>query len=189
MKQIISFVPNALSCLRIVLIGPFIYALLNEDYTWAFYIFVIAGLSDGIDGYLARKFNCMSYFGSFMDPLADKILLITSFVALAYLGKLPLWLMWAVIARDLIIMLGVAGLYSVFGRVEFEPSKISKYNTAVQVIFIFLLLFGLAFGTLPETLINSVQWLVLFTTLLSLFTYLWFWGRKAYRDWKNIART
>lgn len=184
--KIICYLPNVISCLRIVLIWPFLFALLSENYYLAFYLFVIAGLSDGVDGYLARKLGCVSFWGGLIDPLADKFLLMTSYIFLAVLGKLPYWLMGAVVIRDIVIMLGVIAIYFVYGRIEFDPSRISKYNTVLQVIFIFLLLFELAYYALPTSIVNVMQYIVLLTTVLSLSIYVWTWGAKAYRDGKLL---
>ena len=173
-------IPNMITLLRIILIWPFIAYLLEGHYLAAFIIFMIAGLSDGVDGILARRFGWTSYFGSFADPLADKLLMISSFFVLAYLQVLPIWLVAIIIARDVIIMAGVAAYYYFIGKVTFEPSIISKINTVVQIMLVFTLLFELTFETLPSVFILSLQALVLVLSLVSLIQYMWIWSRHAY---------
>src|SRR3989442_15920185 len=96
-------IPNIITTLRLILIAPFAYYLLHAQYTPAFYLFIAAGISDGADGFLARTFNWQSKFGAFADPLADKLLITSSYLLLGYLGKIPLWFMSLVLLRDIVI--------------------------------------------------------------------------------------
>lgn len=173
-------IPNIITVMRIILIAPFLYAMLNDQYSMAFYIFLVAGLSDGIDGFLARHFQWTTQFGVFMDPLADKLLMMSSFIVLAWFGKLPLWLFVIVILRDVVIMSGIAGIFYVRGNVDFEPSMISKINTGLQVLLIGLLLFELAFHAVAAYLLEGVMYCVAVMTLLSLMGYVWDGLRQAF---------
>lgn len=186
--MILKYIPNVISIIRFILVVPFLFYLLTDDYQSAFYIFTVAGLSDGIDGLLARRFGWISRFGSVVDPAADKLLMITSFIALTYHGKLPLWLTSLVVARDLVIIAGVCGLYYLFRRVDFTPTPISKLNTALQVILIFSLLFELTFQSLPLQLITVLIFTMTFTTVVSFLHYVLVWGASAFKGWKSHVR-
>ena len=119
------------------MIFPLLYSLVTEDYHIAFYLFAFAGLSDGIDGVLARRFNWTSRFGAMVDPLADKMLMIGCFLTLAWVEHIPLYLVSLVVGRDLIILCGVAAAYRVMKDVDFEPTRISKFNTSFNIYFCF----------------------------------------------------
>lgn len=175
------YIPNILSCLRLALLVPVVWTLLAKHYELAFYFFIAAGLSDGIDGFLARRYDWKTHFGAFIDPLADKVLLIFTFFTLAWLNQIPLWLVIMMISRDLIIMAGVLGLYVRYGKVDFVPTMISKITTVSQVSFAFLLLFNLAYTTLPHVLYVSLMVIVICSTLWSLIDYVWVWSWYAYR--------
>ena len=179
-----SHLPNILTIFRIILVPFSLTHLLIGNHLLAFYLFIIAGLSDGVDGYLARRFNWSSYFGSFADPLADKLLLISAFIALAYIDKLPMWAMILVIVRDITIMSGAAAWYCLLGEIDFKPMLLSKCNTVLQVLLVFLLLFELAYNAIPEFLITIVLASVVFTTIVTFIGYVWVWGNKAYCTWK-----
>ncbi len=181
-------IPNIITVARIILVWPFLGYLISGHYRVAFYLFMAAGLSDGIDGFLARRFNWTSYFGSFVDPLADKLLLMSSFVALASMGQFPLWLMLLVIARDVVIMAGVGVWFQVCGELNFEPTKLSKFNTALQVALIFFLLFELAYWPLPVLFMQTLIIVIAITTVLTLLNYVWVYGRRAYYYEKRIGQ-
>jgi len=155
--------------------------LLYEEFSYALLLYTVAGISDGLDGYIAKRYNYVSRLGSVLDPLADKLLLVSTFIALAWLGLLPAWLVIAVILRDLLIVIGAAAYYLLIGKYEMEPSLISKVNTFSQIVL------GLAI-VLSESLISLPQWLtvwliflVLGTTIVSGVDYVWIWGRRAYQ--------
>jgi len=98
--------PNIISILRIVLVLPVVWALLNNYFLWALVLFTIAGISDALDGFLAKHFHWESRLGSILDPLADKLLLIASFASLTWLGLIPVWLFWMALGRDFLIVIG-----------------------------------------------------------------------------------
>jgi cardiolipin synthase (CMP-forming) len=174
-------IPNLISMARVFLVLPTVMALLNEQFLLALLLYTIAGISDGLDGYIAKRYNYISRLGSILDPLADKLLLVATYVALAWLELLPVWLAVAVVARDLLILIG-AGLYHLLiGKYEMEPTLISKLNTVAQIMLGLLTVFSAGVYALPEQLMD---WLILFvlgTTLLSGLDYMWIWGRRAWR--------
>lgn len=179
--MILKHIPNILTLFRLVLIIPFLLYLHQKEYVNAFYIFLLAGISDGLDGWLARHFHCQSFFGSFADPLADKLLVATSFISLAYIGVLPWPLVILVFLRDLTISMGVVAWYCfIRKKIHFEPTLLSKFNTIVQLILVVLCLFELAYVPFPQYFINAIILLAAFTTAVTYIDYIWAWGKKAY---------
>jgi len=135
-------IPNLITTLRIILVPIFIIYLINERFLEALTVFVLAGLSDGVDGLLARLLNQKSRLGAFLDPLADKILLIAAFVVLAARGFIPVWLTVTVITRDILILLGVLILFLTKQDIVIKPSILSKINTCLQLATVFMVLVG-----------------------------------------------
>ncbi len=129
-----SQLPNCITVLRIVLVLPIAYFVLDEQWIVVLLLLVVAGVSDLLDGALARRFQWESRFGELADPLADKLTFGAVVVLLAFMGHYPLWLVFIVIGRDIGILLG-AGIYRLFIKhLEIAPSLLSKLNTAVQVV-------------------------------------------------------
>ncbi len=165
--------------LRILLVLPFALAVYEREFTLAFVVFFVAGLSDAIDGFLARQFNWHSRFGAIADPLADKLLLMTAYLMLAWIGEIPLWLAALVLGRDLIIVGGALLYHYVVSEYAIKPSFWGKLCTALQIVFVLLVIIDLAFYVLPEVVRTIAAWSVVAATLLSGAHYLWVWGRKA----------
>jgi len=171
--------PNFISLLRILLVPPVVFFLLQQNYMTALILFVIAGVSDGIDGWLAKRFNWQSALGEILDPLADKLLIVASYVCFAWLELLPLWLVVSVMLRDVIIVAGGV-LYRIFcGKVEIKPSYMSKLNTVMQIVLIATILISLTWLSIGDTVIAVLIWTVLFTTIASGFMYVFTWGTRA----------
>ena len=174
-----SQLPNALTILRIILTVPIVYYLLKEQYTTALIILLIAGGTDSLDGWVAKRFNFQSRLGSILDPLADKILLISSFITLFVLNLIPVWLLIAIILRDVLIVAGTVGYIYALNEKEqklLEPSNLSKLNTALQIALLLFLVID------QLTLINqfwiNASWFIIFTsTVLSGIDYAWIWLR------------
>jgi cardiolipin synthase len=133
-------VPNLITILRIILTPIFIIYLLNDKPLPALILFILAGISDAADGLIARVFNQKSKLGAFLDPLADKILLISAFVVLAVKGYLHSWLTVIVISRDVFILLGVLILFLNSQDFAFKPSILSKTTTCLQLATVFVAL-------------------------------------------------
>jgi cardiolipin synthase (CMP-forming) len=129
-------VPNFISSIRVLLVIPIAVALLHHDFATTLGLFGVAALSDAADGFLAKRFGWQTDVGAVLDPAADKLLLATVFVLLAILRLVPLWLMAAVVARDLIIVSGAVAYRMCFGPIEARPSLVSKLNTLSQVVLI-----------------------------------------------------
>jgi cardiolipin synthase len=129
-----------ITSIRIVLVVPIAVALGGHRPVETLWLFCIAAASDGIDGFLAKRFGWQSDLGGLLDPIADKLLLATVFVLLALLGSVPVWLTAAVIARDCIIVLGALAYRMTLGPVVARPSRVSKLNTLCQAIFILVVI-------------------------------------------------
>lgn len=153
---------------------PFYYTLYHQQYAWAFALFMLAGFSDGLDGFLARKLNCISQFGAIADPIADKLLTLSSFVILYYLQKVPYWLVFIVIFKDVYVVSGVIMLRFKLGQINYASTHMSKVNTALQIAFIAYALFELAyFNVIPEPWLDLACLLLVATSLLTMVTYTW----------------
>lgn len=178
--MILRHIPNALTLIRLALIAPFLVSLYQQQYINAFYIFVFAGCTDGLDGLLARYFNWQSFFGSFTDPLADKLLIAASFISLALIGILPWWLVALVFLRDLTISFGVVAWYWFIQRkLDFKPTHLSKINTVLQLALLTLCLFELAFFKFSPYLIETLILLTSITTAITYVDYVWTWSKRA----------
>lgn len=139
-------VANMITILRFLLVPGVVYWLLTGRMELAFAGFVVAGISDGVDGFVARQFNQRSKLGAYLDPMADKLLLVSVFVVLGIMGELPLWLVIAAVSRDALIVIAVL-LSTIMGNpVEMKPLLVSKANTAVQIVLAAAVLAELAFA-------------------------------------------
>ena len=133
-------IPNMLTILRILLTPLFVIFMLRDLFTHALMIFAIAGISDGLDGLLARYFDQRTELGAYLDPIADKFLLMAAFISLAVLKIIPAWLTVIVISRDVLIVIGI-GVFSITNvNVQIKPSLVSKCTTLFQLLTVFLAL-------------------------------------------------
>ncbi len=139
-------IPNLITIMRLLLVPAVVLAMLQAHWGWAFAGFLVAGISDGVDGFIARRYNQFSHLGAYLDPIADKLLLVSVFVVLGLAAELPLWLVVTMVSRDALIVCAVL-LSSVMAHpVEVKPLYISKVNTAVQIVLAALVLGELAFS-------------------------------------------
>jgi cardiolipin synthase len=170
-------VANMITVLRFVLVPGVVYALLSGRMDWAFAGFLIAGISDGVDGFVARHFNQRSELGAYMDPMADKLLLVCVFVVLGFMGELPLWLVVAAVSRDALIVSAVL-LSTIMGKpVAMKPLMVSKANTLVQIVLAAVVLAELAFASTFGPLRTSLIFLSGLLTVASAAAYLVAWLR------------
>jgi len=128
--------PNFITMGRLVLVPVFILAMLHGETEWAFVVFLVAGISDAVDGYLARKFRQVSQLGTYLDPIADKLLLVSGFVTLGYLGEIPSWLVVLVVSRDVLIVGAVLISHLMSQPVEVRPIFVSKMTTTIQIVLV-----------------------------------------------------
>ncbi len=174
-------IPNIISAFRICLVPVLVWQVLEEQYTNVLVLFFIAGLSDGLDGFLAKRYGWVSRLGSILDPIADKFLLVSSFFALGWMGEIPIWLVVVVIVRDVVIVVGAYAYHRIIGEYELKPSYLSKLNTLSQISLVLLVVFSLSVVTIGLELIQYAFYFVMITTLLSGFDYIYRWGMRAWR--------
>lgn len=178
-------IPNLITLLRLLLLAPLVYLLLEGRFAAALLVFAVAGGSDAVDGYLARRYGWGSPLGAMLDPLADKLLMATTYCMLGWLELLPLWIVALVIGRDLIIV-GGALVYSRLVAVpEMAPSGISKFNTVAQIVFMLSVLLSRAGAALPDLWISAWAAIMVATTLWSGGDYVWRWGNKVLDERKE----
>ena len=176
----LSWLPNAICIARIILVGPIIWALLDGRYLLALLLIVTAGVSDGVDGFLARHFDWRTRLGSLLDPAADKLLLVSVFVTMTVIGLVPLWLALVVVMRDLVIVMGASMYQFLIAPVAGEPSAISKLNTACQLTFVFFTLTAAIAGWPPAISVTILGAAVFFTSVISGFDYVISWTKRAW---------
>ena len=165
-------VPNQITLLRLGFLPFFLILISYEHYRWALLVLVVAGLSDGIDGLLARKLNQKSALGAYLDPIADKLLLSSSFVILAFKSKLAWWLTIMVLSRDILLLTVAAVILLISGYRPFPPSILGKCTTAVQILLVFLVVLGAAYpGDTFTLLIRIFVYTVAVLTIVSGFHY------------------
>jgi len=175
----LSWLPNAISLLRIVLVIPILSLILSGGFAWALALFFVAGFSDGIDGYLAKRFDWHTRLGGLLDPVADKLLVAGTFITLAYSQQIPVWLAAVVISRDLIIIGGAIAYNFIVRPVQGEPTKISKLNTALQLLFLLFVLSRAAFEWPDEITITVLGAAILITVVISGVDYVLSWSSRA----------
>ena len=172
----VSNIPNLICLARIVLVIPIVRSLWQEQFLLSLLLIIIAGLSDILDGYLAKKNNWRSYLGAVLDPAADKILLVSLFLTLQSMGLIPLWLTLTVIARDLMIIFGLS-LYRYFvGVPQPKPTRISKLNTTLQLVFVVFVILSQGIQFPFEILAMVCGALVFVTSILSGLDYWIIWS-------------
>ncbi|MBF0309964.1 MAG: CDP-alcohol phosphatidyltransferase family protein [Magnetococcales bacterium] len=170
--------PNALSFLRILAVPGFVWLLVSARVEAAFWLFIAAGLTDALDGYLAKQYNLVTELGSYLDPLADKLLLVAGFITLSYLDWMPLWLTFMVVTRDIIIIGGAIVFLMLTSSLRMEPLWISKVNTFVQIALLTSTLLCMAHD-LSEDLLKPLIWITVATTMSSGGMYIMEWTRRA----------
>jgi cardiolipin synthase len=159
--------PNLICLARIALIWPIIAALANANYDFALLLFAVAAVSDGLDGFLAKRFGWTSELGKILDPLADKLLLISVFVMATSLGLVPWWLTLTAVTRDLMIILGAIALRIWVGPLQGRPSILSKINTLLQLVYLLGVITHAAGYGPPLGFLATLAIVAVVTTLLS----------------------
>jgi len=175
-------IPNLITAFRILLIAPIVVALLHHEQLIALGLFFLAAASDLVDGFIAKRFGWQSAVGGVLDPAADKLLLATSFVVLAVMGLVPLWLMATAVARDLIIVGGAVAYRLWLGPVEAQPSNLSKLNTLCQAVFIVCVIARQQFSQPDAWAIVTLGALTFLTTAVSGIDYVLRYGKAALEE-------
>jgi cardiolipin synthase len=175
----LRWLPNAISLLRILLVAPILLFILDGRFGAALALFFIAGFSDGIDGYLAKRFDWHSRLGGLLDPVADKLLVAGTFITLAYAQLIPVWLAAIVILRDIVIVGGATAYNFIVRPVQGDPTKISKLNTALQLLFLLFVLSRAAFEWPDRISITVLGASILITVVISGVDYVLSWSKRA----------
>jgi len=165
-------VPNTLTIIRILLAPAFVIVLLRHQYFYSLIIFAAAGISDGLDGFIAKHYNQRTVLGAFLDPIADKVLILSAYICLAILQIVPNWIAVIVISRDIIIGLGVAvfGIFNV--RFQVKPTLISKITTCLQIATVMVVLFDPAPHAMVKTK-SILYWSTAGVTIISGLHYIY----------------
>lgn len=172
-------IPNALCVLRMLLVVPVAWLLIRGEYRLTLGVFAFAAATDGLDGFLAKRFGWTSELGKILDPLADKILLVSVFITLAALGLVPWWLALTAVGRDVTITAGAIGYNWLYGYPHGRPTMVSKLNTLCQILYLLLVVGSHAAGRIPETALTVLGALVFVTTVVSGLDYVITYSHKA----------
>lgn len=175
----LRYLPNLICLGRIALIWPILASLAQHAYGWAAVCFAIAGVSDLLDGWLAKRFGWTSELGMWLDPIADKCLLVTVFVVAAWAGLVPRWLTAVVVARDVMIALGALTYIAWLGPLRGRPTFASKLNTLVQLAYLLSVFMFKAIGFPPVMVLLLGTMVTLVTAVLSGAGYVIEYSRRA----------
>lgn len=171
--------PNLLCVLRIALALPAGWLIVEGRYRAALAVIFVAGFTDGLDGFLAKRYAWQSELGGILDPLADKLLITTGFVCLWAVGAAPGWLLVAVVVRDIVIVTGATVYRVLFGPFEAAPTRISRLNSGAQMLFVLVTLVHLSTGVPNAGVLVALAWAVLATTVVSGLDYVVTWSLRA----------
>ena len=169
--------PNLITLARILLVPVVVWAITSGEMLIAFVLFVVAGISDAVDGFLAKRFHMTTEIGAYLDPLADKVLLVSIYVALGITNNVPRWLVILVVSRDLMIVGAVILSWLVGKPLNIRPLAVSKLNTFAQIVFAGLVLGSLGLDFDPGWTLPTTMAAVAVLTLLSVAAYLREWMR------------
>lgn len=187
--SLLRYLPNSLTFMRLLLALPLGMLILRGEYNWALGVGLVAGLSDALDGFFARRLQAFSRFGAALDPIADKILITVTFLCLAQVELVPWYLAVAVITRDLIIVCGAACYYKLIGPFTFAATRLSKANMVIQIVFCVLVLLAQVVPGIPVLAILAGTAAVLFIAAASGFDYVMSWTIKAIQARKSAPNS
>ena len=187
------YIPNIITLIRIALVVPIGWLMWEDRYPEACALMVVAGVSDALDGYLARRFNWMTKLGATLDPLADKLLVAVVFIVFTLQGLIPLWIALIVLVRDFVIVAGATVYKVLYEEIKIAPTFLSKANTAMQLVTLILLMVAeLEVGQLSVLSINFANpWCFYALAILGVSSgvdYVIAWGNKAFRESKKRRR-
>ncbi|MBS0555842.1 MAG: CDP-alcohol phosphatidyltransferase family protein [Proteobacteria bacterium] len=174
--------PNALTVLRMVLVVPLAWMIRDARYDEAVIVAAIAGLTDALDGFLAKRCGWRSWLGGVLDPIADKLMLVACFVTLGMVGAHPDWLTWLVVGRDAVIVAGAVAWHGLIGRIQAQPTRLSKLTTVVQIVYVLAQLLHLShWFDLPAAALDGLIYLTAALTVASGLQYVVVWSGRALR--------
>jgi cardiolipin synthase (CMP-forming) len=170
-------IPNLITLARILLVPVIVWAIASNQMQIAFSLFLVAGLSDLVDGFLAKRFGMATELGAYLDPLADKAMIVSIYIALGIADVIPRWLVILVVSRDIMIVAAIVLSWVVDKPVKLKPLTVSKLNTVAQIVLALLVLASLSIGFDAALAIQAVTLLVALLTLLSVAFYVAAWVR------------
>jgi len=173
--MVYSQIPNIITIARLAMIPLLLLLLREQNYQAALLVFIVAGLSDGLDGFIARRYHFESHLGGVLDPLADKLLMVSTYVSLTLLGHIEFWVLLVVLSRDFLIIGGYLVVTSQSGAVKMEASIFSKFNTVAQIVLVVAILFEQARLVSVPLLVDFLVYTVAITTVISGAHYYWAW--------------
>ena len=179
--QRLAGLPNAICLLRILLVLPIVWLLLAAEYRGALMLIMVAGFSDWLDGFLARRYRWTSRVGGLLDPLADKLLFVSVFAALTWNNLVPVWLFMVVVGRDIIIVSGALAYEFLIEPVEPNPSRVGKLNTVMALLYLFFVMTNQIYAWPPAVTIILTGAAVFVVSLVSGLDYVLTWSRLALR--------
>jgi cardiolipin synthase len=168
-------IPNTLTLARIILVPLVVWLIITHQNLAAFVLFLMAGLSDAADGYLAKRYGWRTELGAYLDPIADKALLVSIYVTLGFAGHLPAWLVIAVVSRDILIVGAVLLSWMLSRPMSLHPILVSKANTFSQIVLAGLVLAELGLGLGLEEIVAVCEWVTGALTIFSAAVYFWAW--------------
>ena len=171
-----------------LLVVPLVWLIFGGHYDTALFVALFAGLTDAIDGWLAKHFHWESWIGGILDPIADKLMLIGCFIALGMVGAHPEWLTWLVVGRDIVIVAGAVAYHNLIGRISGEPTLLSKLNTCVQIVYVVLQLVNLTtWIEFPHGLVTASIYITAALVVVSGLQYVIIWTAKAAHTRKQTS--
>jgi len=175
----VRHLPNLICLLRIALVWPIVLSVAHANYPQTLVLFFVAAMSDGLDGFLAKRFHWISQLGKLLDPLADKLLLVGVFLVATWYGLIPRWLTIAAVSRDVMIPLGSLAFHLGWGPLKGQPLISSKINTLLQVLYVLAIVAHAGYALPPQGVVDALQWLTFATVLLSGLAYIREFTRRA----------
>ena len=177
----LRWLPNAICVARMLLGLPVAATLLAGEYRWTLLLFAVAAISDGLDGWLAKHFGWTSALGKLLDPIADKVLLVSVYLTLAWVGLVPAWLAMSVVLRDVIIVAGAIAYRLLIGPVTGRPTPVSKLNTVLQLLLVPAVIASAIWRASPPALVIALGAAAFVTTVASGIDYVLTYARLAWR--------
>jgi cardiolipin synthase (CMP-forming) len=189
---IVGNIPNIITLLRLFAVPLLVWLVLHGMLDWAFWVFVAAGVSDGLDGFIAKRYGLVTPLGAYLDPIADKALLVSAYVTLGHAGYIDTLLVILVVFRDVLIVGGTVMFHALDNPVEMKPIFISKFNMLMQIVLVSVVLANRGIGLPDYGMLPTLSYLVGVTTVLSGLAYLgrWVFGvRVVPPEWSATEKT
>jgi cardiolipin synthase len=182
----LRWLPNGICVMRMLLAIPVSHALMHAEYGLAIWLFLLAAVSDGLDGWLAKRFQWTSHLGKILDPIADKLLVVAVFACLVLTGLVPVWLAFTVVLRDVVIVSGATAYHYLVGGLEGRPTRVSKINTVVQLMFISVVILQAGWRMVPHWTVDMIGAASFVTTVVSGIDYVLTYSRLALHERRRL---